>query len=217
MQCKPTLSAQSSRVFVALCHFACAMFIGLVAASAWGEEPILGQSSEYSAGPYSFKASPNSFGGHLLGYAEAGSGVKPFAQYRAYQACALSQDEPGVGDCHDWKLLDSKSGRLLDLRLPQFDAFWSDPAFSWPYVAYVKLGQLHQESWQTDVHCVVFDYDTKKLIRQQRKRISANYFETDFPGLFPPPHIGQSDGTTRFTFPIATSERSETLCAISVP
>lgn len=195
----------------------CASLIS-VGGGAIAETPQLGESTEYSAGPYTFLASPISFRGRSLGYAEAGHKLQRFSgRYWVFEACAMNADEPGMGACGDWKVLHVASGKLSALRLPQFDSFWSVPAFAWPYVAYMQVNMPSSPQNSQVVYCAVWNFQTKRIVSRKKQVVPEDFFAIDFPGLFARPLVTKNNGTTSFAFGIHEDGKIRTICDLSVP
>lgn len=191
----------------------------LMQAAAHAEQGItVGSAVEYFAGPYSFFASPVSFDGSKLGYASSDYKPQSFSKnYWVYLSCVITPENPEFdGECTQWKLFDSRTRKTKELKLPGFENFWSVPAFSWPYVAYVQVGK-HTNQDQEPIYCVVFDYQKKSIVRRQKQMISHNSFATDFPHMFTPPAVGKKNGHTFFAFGFDDAGNQRTICDLRVP
>lgn len=174
--------------------------------------------SEFSAGPYSFSASPISIEGSDLGYVSSGYKPQPFSKrYWVYLSCVITHEDAEIdGDCTQWKLFESKTRKISDLKLPGFESFWSVPTFSWPYVAYVQVGK-HNNQDQQPIYCVVFDYRKKSIVRRQKQLIPQDSFATDFPHMFTPPEVGKENGHTFFKFGLDDAGYPKNICELRVP
>lgn len=105
----------------------------------------------------------------------------------------------------------------MPLRLPGFESFWSVPAFSWPYVAYVEILAPDAAQSKRPIYCVVFNYEKKKIVRRERQWVSEDTFATDFPEMFMQPQAARKSGHMVFSFTLDEAGTPRRLCDIHVP
>lgn len=180
--------------------------------------PIIGAVEEFSAGPYGFFVTPISFQGRDLGYARALPPPQRFSdRFWVFESCARSSEEDGIDECSGWRLLDVTNGKVDALNLTGYQAFFAEPAFSWPYVAYVVVGAARENAESETVACTVYNHATKRVEKKVTVTVPGDFRATDFPGMFLSPSVRASGRTTRFTFHLHHEGNLRDLCAISVP
>jgi len=182
------------------------------------DEISLGPVGQYSDGPTSFPLQSIAFRGRPLGYASAYFAPEKFSRrYWVFLECRLDPNEEGMASCGQWKRLDIKSGRVVDLVLPGFREFFSGPAFAWPYVAYVAVPQLNGEESNTDVYCTVLNYSTGRIVRKVRQHIPDDFRSTDFGHMFFAPEISRHASRKVFTYKFDGDGGVRKICELSVP
>jgi len=180
---------------------------------------VVGPETKYRSGPTGFVASPISFNGRALGHASAYPKPQKFAAGQwVYRSCEVTRQEPGYdGKCKDWQILNTASGKVAAMELPGLDSSLSDPGFLWPHVAYVQVGKLSDRATQT-VHCVLFDYEAKKIVRRVQMRVPGHVFGTDVEGTFSQPAFAQENGRTVVAFSFyGDGDSRQPLCKMDVP
>ncbi|MDR2000231.1 MAG: hypothetical protein LBP94_01670 [Zoogloeaceae bacterium] len=204
-----------------LAYFLCAIaVIAIPIQWAYAEDGawVIGEAVKFSAGPYDFHATPISFRGKKLGYADACCRPQQFSKnFWVYLSCTITpEDFSSDGKCMQWKILNARTGKVADLKLPAFESFWSVPAFSWPHVAYVEVGEFVSSSEQP-VYCVIFNYKTKSIVQRHMQSVKEYSFATDFPKMFISPVVSQKNGVASFSFGFDDAGTNRTLCELSVP
>lgn len=198
-----------------LCLIACAPLV------ACGKQDgfVTGPKRLFDAGPTGFMVVPIAFNGRSLGFADAHPPPQRFGSgYWVYRACYEVHGFPGhTGDCKDWHSLDVTTGSVAPIRLPGLIPDVSFPAFRWPHVAYVQVAKVSGDSWRT-VHCVVWDFQTGKMIKRQQTRVPETAFGTDVGGIFVQPVFsGEGNQTTvEFKAPADDDKKSQRLCKLTL-
>jgi hypothetical protein len=192
------------------------LLLSLLFASAGncGEAPRLGGIEQFDAGPYGFKAQKVTFRGRNLGYVRTGSLAAFSGRYFVFESCKKGSDEE-PDTCVDWRLLDTTTGKVTKLILPDFNPFYATPTFRWPYVAYVSAPA--GQGARTSVRCHLFNWQTQKLISSSPVSIDPDLLGTDFPGVFLDPLFETANGKLVVTYSFDEGGKRKALHRLAAP
>lgn len=143
-----------------------------------------------------FETSELLIDGNFVGYVyDNGPPIRFSSSYYVYASCPTDKitGKPN-GYCISWMIYDISKKAASAIALLGL-GFSSEPAFHWPYVAYVQVPkQVTKDDFQNGVvkvSCVAAEWTTKNVVAKKDVIANVGHFETDAPGSFFPPRFSQ--------------------------